>query len=206
MSASASQPSVHVAGFYQTDDFLAERVAYFVSEGLTVGEQVIRLATAAHWTAISARLSQSGLEFRRAVTEGRLLLGLDDSGDRSGLSRTQRLRHSRLRRNGGCALAGWSDRRGHSARNAMEPVGADAFICPSVRVFDGPFLQGRGPARCTPSAYTSRLRLRGTRHATPTTTRFSAVSDQLLPTTSSCDYSCSVSGSLLCRAADSLVR
>lgn len=73
-SASASQPSVHVAGFYQTDDFLAERVASFVTEGLTVGEQVIVLATAAHWTAISARLSESGLEFRRAVTEGRLLL------------------------------------------------------------------------------------------------------------------------------------
>jgi DcmR-like sensory protein len=74
MSASPSQPSVHVAGFYQTDAFLADRVAPFVTEGLTAGEQVIVLATASHWAAISRRLSESGLEFRRAVIEGRLLL------------------------------------------------------------------------------------------------------------------------------------
>ena len=66
--------SVHVAGFYQTDGFLAERVASFITEGLTAGEQVIVLATPSHWTGISARLNASGLEFRRAVTEGRLLL------------------------------------------------------------------------------------------------------------------------------------
>ena len=74
MSASPSPPSVHVAGFYDTDAFLTDRVASFVTEGLTAGEQVIVLATASHWTAISARSSASGLEFRRAVTEGRLLL------------------------------------------------------------------------------------------------------------------------------------
>ena len=48
MSGSASQPSLHVAGFYQTDGFLAERVASFITEGLTAGEQVIVLATASH--------------------------------------------------------------------------------------------------------------------------------------------------------------
>jgi hypothetical protein len=74
MTGSASQPSVHVAGFYQTNAFLAERVASFVTEGLTVGERVIVLATACHWAAVSARLNESALQFRRAVTEGRLLL------------------------------------------------------------------------------------------------------------------------------------
>jgi hypothetical protein len=74
MTASAPQPSVHVAGFYQTDSFLADRVTSFIIEGLTAGEQVIVLATVSHWTAISARLNERGVDFRRAVTEGRLLL------------------------------------------------------------------------------------------------------------------------------------
>ena len=74
MTASTSQPPIHVAGFYETDGFLAERVASFITEGLTAGEQVIVLATASHWAAISARLNKSGLQFHRAVTEGRLLL------------------------------------------------------------------------------------------------------------------------------------
>jgi hypothetical protein len=74
MTASTLQPSNHVAGFYDTDGYLAERVASFITEGFTAGEQVIVLATAAHWTAISARLNQSGLQFRRAASEGRLLL------------------------------------------------------------------------------------------------------------------------------------
>ena len=74
MTASTLQPSIHVAGFYETDGFLAERVASFITEGLTADEQVIVLATPPHWRAISARLNESGLQFRRAVTEGRLLL------------------------------------------------------------------------------------------------------------------------------------
>ena len=65
MTASTPQPSVHVAGFYETDGLLAERVASFITEGFTAGEQVSVLATAAHWTAIAARLNESGLQFRR---------------------------------------------------------------------------------------------------------------------------------------------
>src|SRR6185503_19025359 len=64
----------HVAGLYRTDDFLAGRVASFITEGLTSGEQVIVLATASHWAAISERLAETGLAFRRAVTEGQLML------------------------------------------------------------------------------------------------------------------------------------
>jgi hypothetical protein len=74
MAALAPRQSVHVAGFYQTDSFLAERVAAFISEGLTAGERVIVLVTASHWTDVSARLNQTGLAFRRAVTEGRLVV------------------------------------------------------------------------------------------------------------------------------------
>jgi KaiC/GvpD/RAD55 family RecA-like ATPase len=74
VAVSASQPAHHVAGFYRTDDFLAGRVAAFITEGLTAGEQVIVLATASHWAAIAARVAGTGLAFRRAVTEGQLLL------------------------------------------------------------------------------------------------------------------------------------
>src|SRR6185369_8269645 len=58
----------------RTDAFLAGRVAAFITEGLTAGEQVIVLATASHWAAISGRLAETGLAFRRAVSEGQLLL------------------------------------------------------------------------------------------------------------------------------------
>ena len=74
MAVSASHPAQHVAGFYRTDDFLGGRVAGFITEGLTAGEQVIVLATASHWAAIAARLADTGLAFRRAVTDGQLLL------------------------------------------------------------------------------------------------------------------------------------
>jgi len=74
VAVSASQSAHHVAGLYRTDDFLAGRVASFITEGLTSGEQVIVLATASHWAAISERLAETGLAFRRAVTEGQLML------------------------------------------------------------------------------------------------------------------------------------
>lgn len=61
MSASTAQAPLHVAGFYHSDDFLAQRVASFIREGLAAGEQVVVLATVPHWTAISTRLNQSGL-------------------------------------------------------------------------------------------------------------------------------------------------
>ena len=74
MAVSASEAAHHVVGFYRSDDFLAGRVAAFITEGLTAGKQVIVLATASHWAANFGTLGESGLEFRRAVTEGQLLL------------------------------------------------------------------------------------------------------------------------------------
>ena len=79
MAASALRPAHHIVGVYRTDDFLAGRVASFITEGLTSGEQVIVLASTSHWAAISTRLTETGLAFHRAVTEGRLLLL--DAGD-----------------------------------------------------------------------------------------------------------------------------
>lgn|GEM_PF-1485239 len=73
MAVSPSRTAHHVAGFYHTDGFLANRVAAFITEGLTGGEQVIVMATASHWAAISARLAETGLAFRRAVAERQLL-------------------------------------------------------------------------------------------------------------------------------------
>jgi hypothetical protein len=64
----------HVAAFSQTSDFLIDRVASFVSEGLAAGEQVIVLATLPHWNAVAARLEAGGIDNGRASAEGRLVL------------------------------------------------------------------------------------------------------------------------------------
>jgi len=64
----------HVAALYETDQFLADRVAAFIAEGLAGGEQVIVLATHSNWKTITARLTENGIDFRRAGTEKRLLM------------------------------------------------------------------------------------------------------------------------------------
>src|SRR4051794_39822122 len=64
----------HVAALYETDQFLADRVAAFIAEGLAGGEQGIVLATHSNWKTIPARLTENGIDFRRAGTEKRLLM------------------------------------------------------------------------------------------------------------------------------------
>jgi KaiC/GvpD/RAD55 family RecA-like ATPase len=64
----------HVAAFYQTTEFLIDRIVSFVSEGLAAGDQVIVLATLSHWNAVAARLESSGIDNGRASAEGRLVL------------------------------------------------------------------------------------------------------------------------------------
>jgi DcmR-like sensory protein len=45
---SSAHASDHIAAFYQTDDFLVDRIASFVREGLAAGDQVIVVATLAY--------------------------------------------------------------------------------------------------------------------------------------------------------------
>ncbi len=90
MAASAQQPAPHVAGFYRNDDFLAARVASFITDGLTAGEQVIVLATAPHWAAIAACVADTGLAVDRAVREGQVVR-LDATAVLAGLTVDGRL-------------------------------------------------------------------------------------------------------------------
>jgi hypothetical protein len=64
----------HHALFFDTHDFLADRVAGFIGEGLAAGEHVIVLATLPHWNAVTYRLDQAGVDYGRAVGDGQLVL------------------------------------------------------------------------------------------------------------------------------------
>ena len=70
----ASRPTEHVVAFYHSDDFVVERVASFISEGLAANEHVIAIATTHHWNAITARLDESGIDYGRATSAGQLVL------------------------------------------------------------------------------------------------------------------------------------
>jgi len=80
-----SQPRDHVAAFYHSEEFLADRVASFVADGLAAAEQVIVLATSSHWISVAARLRASGVASERAVVERRLVV-LDAAAILEGLT------------------------------------------------------------------------------------------------------------------------
>jgi len=70
----AGRSSDHLVAFYRNDDFLVERVASFVSEGIASGDQVIVMATLAHWNAVATRLEKNNISYGRAVADRRLVL------------------------------------------------------------------------------------------------------------------------------------
>ena len=57
-----------------SDDFVVEQVASFISEGLAANEHVIAIATTRHWNAITGRLDDSGIAYGRATSAGQLIL------------------------------------------------------------------------------------------------------------------------------------
>lgn len=56
----------HLVQFYDSDDFLCDSVAEFLSDGLLVEEPLLLLTTAVHRDAIMARLSAVGLDWEAA--------------------------------------------------------------------------------------------------------------------------------------------
>lgn len=64
----------HSVAFYATDRFLVDRIGGFVSDGLLAGEQVLAVATNAHWTAVAERLDELGVPHGRAAEQGRLIV------------------------------------------------------------------------------------------------------------------------------------
>ena len=63
----------HTAALYRSGDFIVERVASFIAEGLGLGEQVLVMCTIAHWNTIASRLESSGVVYGRATSDGRLV-------------------------------------------------------------------------------------------------------------------------------------
>jgi MEDS: MEthanogen/methylotroph, DcmR Sensory domain len=63
----------HTAALYRSDDFIVERVALFIAEGLALREQVLVVCTLAHWNTIGRRLDRSGVPYGRATSDGRLV-------------------------------------------------------------------------------------------------------------------------------------
>jgi hypothetical protein len=72
-SALLARPAEHIVAFYQSDDFVVEQVASFISEGLAGNEHLIAIATTHHWNAITARLDESGIAYDRATAAGQLV-------------------------------------------------------------------------------------------------------------------------------------
>lgn len=64
----------HVVTFYQSDDFVVEQVAAFISAGLAANEYVVAIATLRHWNAITALLDEAGVTYGRAAGAGQLVL------------------------------------------------------------------------------------------------------------------------------------
>jgi hypothetical protein len=72
--ASQSPIAEHVVCFYATDQFLVERIADFVADGLRAGEHVLAIATSAHWTSVAERLDVRGVAHGHAAHQGRLIV------------------------------------------------------------------------------------------------------------------------------------
>lgn len=65
------RPHDHVVNFYDTDDDLVDGVSRFLGAGLSAGEAVVIIATAAHREALSAKLSAYGIDLAAARDSGR---------------------------------------------------------------------------------------------------------------------------------------
>lgn len=63
----------HVVNFYDDENQVSSEIARFVAEGLTRGERVIVVATAAHRSAMDEVLLQFGTDAARARVSGRLV-------------------------------------------------------------------------------------------------------------------------------------
>jgi len=64
----------HVVSFYRDHACIVDQVTAFVREGLVEGDQVIAVATRAHWESVAARLEQTGVDHARATASGELIV------------------------------------------------------------------------------------------------------------------------------------
>ncbi len=64
----------HIVQFYEGDDFLCERVASFLSDGVRQGEPIGIIATDDHRRIFSEQLQSSGIDVEAALRAGRLVI------------------------------------------------------------------------------------------------------------------------------------
>jgi len=64
----------HVVSFYRDEACIVDQVTAFIRDGLAQHEQVVAIATLSHWSAVAARLEQTGVNHGRAVAEGHLIV------------------------------------------------------------------------------------------------------------------------------------
>lgn len=65
------QPHDHVVNFYDTDDDLVDDVGQALADGLSAGEAVVVIATAAHRDSLAAKLIEHGIDLVAARDAGR---------------------------------------------------------------------------------------------------------------------------------------
>jgi len=63
----------HLAVLYGSDDFIIDRVASFVAEGLAGGELVLVVCTVPHWSLLARRLESGAVPYGRATGDRRLV-------------------------------------------------------------------------------------------------------------------------------------
>jgi hypothetical protein len=64
----------HVVSFYRDEACIVDQVTAFIRDGLAENERVVAIATLSHWSAVAARLEQTGVTHDRAVAEGSLIV------------------------------------------------------------------------------------------------------------------------------------
>jgi signal transduction histidine kinase/ActR/RegA family two-component response regulator len=69
-----SDPHDHLVQFYESDDFLCERVASFLCAGVRQGEPVVIVATGDHRRIFSQRLRSAGIDVEAATRAGKLVV------------------------------------------------------------------------------------------------------------------------------------
>lgn len=75
----APEPCDHLVQLYTSEDALVSTVARFIQHGLSDGEGVVAITTAAHWTKITERLTAAGIDV--AATQATQQLVMCDAHD-----------------------------------------------------------------------------------------------------------------------------
>ena len=149
LMANRAGAAEHVVSFYRDPACIVDQVTAFIREGLAEGEQVIAVATRAHWEAVAARLEQTGVDHARAGAAGELkvveaedileqiTVDGDVSVDRFRETLAPLLRPGRTARIYGELVSLLAERGDLEAAIALEAVGREFTEALGVRILCG---------------------------------------------------------------------